>query len=204
LFDHKLARLNNLKWQRRRQALLRTAINKAQPPTTLFKGKRGVSFARDQAYGQWRPKAHAMARPNGGHHTGIGGHQAPTPPALDDADRFCAAHYPVVEPIECWHVQMRAGLGKGTDRDTTQPRSIAVTHAGVKMGEEGIKKGLLGSRSHRQQRRNQCGQWQLAVSGKRFGKTWMACPLGKRVRCDQIGEVQQELLYEFTVLRPPW
>ena len=32
---------------------------------------------------------------------------------------------------------------------------------------------------------NQCGQWQLAASGKRFGKTWMACPLGKRARSDR-------------------
>ncbi len=56
----------------------------------------------------------------------------------------------------------------------------AYTHAGVKMSEEGIKKSLRGTRTHRQQRRNQCGQWQLAVSGKRFGNTLMVCLLGKR------------------------
>ncbi|MFZ2392017.1 hypothetical protein [Rhodoferax sp.] len=46
-------------------------------------------------------------------------------PALDDARRFCASNDPVVEPSRRWHVQMRAGLGKGTVRYTTNHRATA-------------------------------------------------------------------------------
>jgi len=100
-------------------------------------------------------------------------------------------------------MQVRARLGKSSVRHRANHRGVA-TNAGVKIGEEGIKKRLLGARTHRQQRCNKRWQGQLAVTGKGFGETWMPCPLGKRVRGNQIGEVQQKLLDKITVLRPPW
>ena len=90
---------------------------------------------------------------------------------------------------------MRAGLGKGTVRYTTNHLATAA-NTGLKIGEEGIQKGLPGACAHRKQRSNERWQRQFAASGKRFGKTWMPCPLGKCVRCNQIRKVQQKMLYK--------
>ena len=125
-------------------------------------------------------KARTMALANGGHqHAGIGCHQPQATPALDDTGGLCAINHPIVEPIQCGHMQMRARLGKSTIRYATNHFSSAASYAGVKIGEEGIEKRLLGACAHRQQRCNKCWQRQFAVSAKGFGETGMSRPVGK-------------------------
>jgi len=149
-------------------------------------------------------KACAVAGRNGGHqHAGIGSHQTQATPALDDTASLCTIDHPIIEPAQCGHIQVRTRLGKGTIRHVTNHLGT-LTDTGMKVGEEGIHKRLLGACAHGQQRRNQCRQGQLAFSGKGFGVTGMTRLLGKRIRCNQVRKVQQELLYKFTVLRQPW
>jgi hypothetical protein len=134
---------------------------------------------------------------------GISGHVAGIPPVTFAGLAVTFPESPVtLDRNTHWHMQVRARLGKGSVRHLTNHRRVAA-NTGMKIGEKGIEKGLLGARTHRQQRCDERWQRQLALSGKGFGETWMPCPLGKRVRGNQIGEIQQELLDKITVLRSP-
>ena len=143
--------------------------------------------------------AHEVAATHRGHqHGGVGGHQAQALPTRHQASRIGTGQEPVVEPRQRRRVQAGAGLAKGAVGDRTDQRTIAAESA-----EEGVQQALLGRRAHAQQHGHQGWQRQQTGAGEGVRVVGMSRPLRESVRAEGIGQVQQEMLDVFTVLRPP-
>jgi hypothetical protein len=95
-------------------------------------------------------------------------------------------------------MQAGAGLGEGTIGDGANERAIAAEPA-----EEGVQQALLRRRAHAQQGGHQGRQRQPAGAGEGVRAVGMARVLREGVRAEGVGQVQQEMLDVFTVLRPP-
>ena len=94
--------------------------------------------------------AHAMTGAKRGHqHRCVRCHHTQAAPARHETGRLRSFEDPVVEPPHSRHVQMIAGLGE---------RAIGHAARGftaAQRGEDGIERGLLRARTHRQQCRDQ-------------------------------------------------
>lgn len=144
-----------------------------------------------------------MTGADGGHeHRGVGGHQAQALPARHHRGGLGATEHSIVGPVQRRHVQARARLGESPIRHRPDQAGPAVGGR-AQVGEEGVEQGLLRARAHRQQRRDQRRQGQLAVAREGLRKLGMPCALREIDRGKYVSKIQQQGLDRITVLRPP-
>jgi hypothetical protein len=109
---------------------------------------------------------------------------------LGEQTRTARARVSLANPRGAW----RPGLfvTVAVLRDRQAGRRLPTRVGGIEnRGEEAIEYGLLRLTAHRQQRRDQCRQRQLAAARERFGMRGVARELRELVRGDALGQSER-------------